>query len=128
MSQKDQQDGHHKKITFWVGWGLLFFVAGLAATILIGNINNDESYFLWIVNRMVGGDAIYRDFYFAATPLSVYLTAIPVKILGAHLVILKVGMSLIFAGIGILAIRMGQQLKLGRYFPLFYWNRSEIYR
>ena len=47
----------------------------------------DKSWFLDVVDRVTSGDVLYRDTYFPATPLSVYLTALLTAPFGNELLV-----------------------------------------
>jgi hypothetical protein len=51
------------------------YVMTLLSDVGTGRYLLDKSWFLQVVNRVTTGDVLYRDVFFGATPLSVYLTA-----------------------------------------------------
>jgi hypothetical protein len=101
----------------WAIWSILLFGAGALSSITHGLITNDESWFLQVVHRMAGGELLYRDIFFGITPLSAYLTYLPVRILGAQILIIKFLLAACFAISGLLAFILSEQLSLNRSFP-----------
>lgn len=79
-------------------------VAALAALIVVAGLyllsginTRDESWFLQVVTRVAEGDVLYRDVFFGATPLSVWLTWPLVALLGPQLVWVKLMVLAAFA-------------------------------
>ncbi len=78
-----------------VGAGLLFvWVWSISVAYDFGLA--DESWFLQVLTRVVGGDVLYRDVFFGATPLSVYLAAPLVAVFGSEIVVVKAFVSFCF--------------------------------
>ena len=59
--------------------------------------HGDESWFLQVVTRVAEGDVLYRDVFFGATPLSVWLTWPFVALFGPQLVWVKLMVLAAFA-------------------------------
>ncbi len=75
------------------GVGLLF--AWLWSMSIVYDFGmSDESWFLQVLTRVVNGDVLYRDVFFGATPLAVYLAAPLVAVFGSEIVVLKAFVSL----------------------------------
>ena len=73
----------------------LIVVAGFY---LLSGINTrDESWFLQVVTRVADGDVLYRDVFFGATPLSVWLTWPLVVLFGPQLAWVKLMVLAAFA-------------------------------
>ena len=64
----------------WLLAGLIFSGIGFVSSWTRGVNITDESWFLQVLYRVSSGGVLYRDMFFGATPLSVYLTLIPVSI------------------------------------------------
>ncbi len=102
----------------WVWWGLGLFVANFLATLGHGSLSNDEMWFLQVVRRVVAGEVLYRDVFYGATPLAVYLAAPFVALSGAEVAVVK-GLVALSATLTLLVVRrILQQLDLGQRFPL----------
>ncbi|MFH0782542.1 MAG: hypothetical protein V2B20_11420 [Pseudomonadota bacterium] len=94
-------------------WCLNFVIAYCAG---VGPV--DESWFLQVVNRVSEGDVLYRDVFFGATPLSVYLSALLFKIFGSELLVIKLFGALITTGSALLGARVYMQLTRQTSFPV----------
>jgi 4-amino-4-deoxy-L-arabinose transferase-like glycosyltransferase len=69
-----------------------------AGLYLLSGINTrDEAWFLQVVTRVADGDALYRDVFFGATPLSIWLTWPLVALFGAQLAWVKLLVLAAFA-------------------------------
>ena len=56
----------------------------------------DEAWFLQVVARGLSGDVLYRDVYFNATPLSVYLTMVAAWLFGIELLVVRMVVAIAF--------------------------------
>ena len=74
----------------------------------------DESWFLQVVDRINSGDVLYRDVFFGATPLSVYLTSALTRVAGIEVVAVKIVTNACFAATTLLAGRIAVQVGLSR--------------
>jgi hypothetical protein len=77
--------------------GLLFAAIAFLPSYLSGIEDSDESWFMQVVARVASGETLYRDVYFNATPLPVYLTVGFVKLFGNELLVHKAFMALLSA-------------------------------
>lgn len=102
----------------WFIGGLGLFTYGLYTNITSGLIPNDGSWFLWVVDRMVTGDIIYRDMYFPVTPLPAYVGAAFASLVGTELIVVGVIEALSYAITGLLALLIARQLDSGRTFSI----------
>ena len=66
---------HSRKVRhpFLFFYGPILFASGLFVSITRGANMADESWFLQVIHRVTNGDVLYRDVFFGATPLSVYI-------------------------------------------------------
>jgi len=71
----------------------------------------DEAWFLQVANRMVSGDVLYRDIFFGATPLSMYLTALFIGVFGVEVLVLKSVMALIYVATAMMSARLLSQVR-----------------
>lgn len=78
----------------------------------------DESWFLQVVHRVTSGEVLYRDLFFSATPLSVYLTAAFAALFGAEILVVRAVGILIHSLIVVCSWRIARELGLTRGFPL----------
>lgn len=69
---------------------------------------HDESWFLQVVSRVRAGDVLYREVFFGATPLSVYLTAAVSRIVGVEIVAVKIATNVAFAVTAVLTERIAR--------------------
>ncbi|WP_026370877.1 glycosyltransferase family 39 protein [Kallotenue papyrolyticum] len=86
-----------------LGWGLLISAAhdfGLA----------DEIWFLRVAQRVAAGERLYGDVFFGATPLSIYLSAPLVRLLGVELLVIKALVAACFAASVLLGLRIARQM------------------
>jgi len=88
----------------WVGWGLGLFVANLLATLGHGSLSNDETWFLQVASRVAAGEVLYRDVFYGATPLAVFLAVPLVALSGAELAVVK-GLVALTATLTLLVVR-----------------------
>jgi hypothetical protein len=99
--------------------GAAFFLISFFFSFCWGWDLADDSWFLQVANRLVNGDALYRQIYLHVTPLSVYLLALPTAVVGPEIVTLKIEVSLVFAAIVIVTCRINEQLgSARRYSPI----------
>jgi hypothetical protein len=79
----------------------------------------DDSWFLQLANRLVSGDALYRQVYLHVTPLSVYLLALPTAVFGPEMLALRIEVALVFGAVVVVTCRINEQLgATRRYSPL----------
>lgn len=97
---------------------LALLAVGLSLTTIRGLNTWDETWFLQVADRLARGEVLYRDVFFPSTPLSAYLTAAAVALLGSHILVLKGIQTLVFTATVLLCGRIGGQLRLWRDLPL----------
>lgn len=102
--------GRARRFFLWVAAGLVLFIIGFGFTLVAGVNLCDESWFLQVLSRLSSGDILYRDVFFGITPLSVYLTYIPVRIFGVQILVIKAVASLCFSLTVLLCIHITRQL------------------
>jgi hypothetical protein len=93
-----------------VAAGAAFFLISFFFSFCWGWDLADDSWLLQVANRLVNGDALYRQIYLHVTPLSVYLLALPTAVVGPEILTLKIEVSLVFAAIVIVTCRINEQL------------------
>lgn len=86
-----------------LGWGLL-----ISATHDFGLA--DEVWFLRVAQRVAAGERLYGDVFFGATPLSIYLSAPLVRLLGVELLVIKALVAACFALSVVVGLRIARQL------------------
>jgi hypothetical protein len=86
-----------------LGWSLWYVVGGVVLwawgwwiSLAYDFGMRDESWFLQVLTRVVRGDVLYRDVFFGATPLSVYLAAPLIAVFGSEILVVKAFVSLCF--------------------------------
>jgi hypothetical protein len=92
--------------------GVLWLVAFLHS-VARGADPHDESWFLRVVDRVAGGDALYGDVFFGSTPLAVWVGLGPVAVLGSEVVVMKAVAAAVAAGAALAAASAGRSLGLG---------------
>ncbi|HEY0005141.1 MAG TPA: hypothetical protein VGB17_10065 [Pyrinomonadaceae bacterium] len=90
------------------------FLLGFYASLISGFIMADEGWNLQVASRVLAGETLYRDIFFGATPLAVYLNSILLKIFGTELLVLKAFGALLFVFYALLADRIAEQLCASR--------------
>ena len=82
----------------------------LAITLIRSHVEGfglaDEAWFLQVVSRVRSGEALYRDVFYGATPLAVYLTASLSFLAGVEILIVKLVTNATFAVTTVLAERL----------------------
>jgi hypothetical protein len=73
----------------------------------------DKSWFLHVVNRMTSGDVLYRDMFFPATPLSIYLTALFTAPFGNEFLIAEAVWAVWLVLLILASLSIARQLGLG---------------
>lgn len=102
---------------YWLVGALILFGLSYFVTIT-RDLTDDESWFLQVVHRATSGDVLYRDVYFGATPLSVYLTATFTSLFGTEILVIKAVVMLCFVLIVLLCCRIARQCGSFPRFPL----------
>lgn len=74
---------------------LLFLLPILIYFHLHGLANNDEGYILNSAQKVIDGQAVYRDFHFRYTPLSIFFTSSALVLLGNSILSSRILMILI---------------------------------
>src|SRR5262249_35772287 len=74
----------------------------------------DDSWSLYVFHRVAGGNVLYRDVFYGATPLSVWIGAAATKLLGTQLYVLKALADACSVATALLAARIARQLGVGR--------------
>jgi hypothetical protein len=90
----------------WLAAGIaLFAVAGLW-NLASGIRPTDETWFLQIVARVGGGEALYREVFFGTTPLAVWLAAGVTAVAGLEVGVTKALRVACFVGSALLAAQL----------------------
>jgi hypothetical protein len=89
--------------------GLSFAVLAFFLSYLEGLESADESWFMQVTLRVASGEVLYRDVYFNATPLPVYLTVGFTRLFGQQLLVHKALLALLSALSVLLAWRIADQ-------------------
>lgn len=98
----------------WVASGLALAFFGMIVAATRGVIMADEGWFLQVVRRVAGGETLYRDVFFGATPLSVYLVSGLAAVFGIEALVLRGAMALIFASTVLASWRIARSFGDGR--------------
>ena len=102
---------------YWSAGALLVFGLSYINSVTAG-ISWDESWFLQVLNRLRSGDVLYRDVFFGATPLSVYVGQAFTWLLGTEIWVVKAIAVLCFTVAAFLSYRIARQLDSAQGFPL----------
>lgn len=73
----------------WFAGGAALFVAGAFYSLASGIRQDDESWFLRVVDRVSSGETLYRDVFFPSTPLSVYAARAVSSVAGTQMLVVK---------------------------------------
>jgi len=106
--------GMLRRTQSWVGLTLLLIAYGLYTGFTAGQITNDEAWILRVAQRLLDGDVLYRDVFFGATPLSMYLVTAVAFLTGVEISAVKIVLAFCFVSSTLLACRLALQLGLGR--------------
>ncbi|HSJ99467.1 MAG TPA: hypothetical protein VLC53_20490 [Myxococcota bacterium] len=109
------------------GAGVLLFAAGLAWSAAAGIGTWDESWFLQVVARVRGGEALYREVFFGATPLGVALGVTATGALGVEAAAIKAARVACFVAAALLAGRLSVQLTGRRRYVPFLLGACFLY-
>jgi hypothetical protein len=91
--------------------GVLAALVVGAALWSLGDLSTyDESWFLQVTNRVAGGESLYQDVSYGATPLAVYVTLPLVWLLGAQILWVKAIVVACFAASLLLLVWIGRRL------------------
>jgi hypothetical protein len=99
-----------RRVLFTLAAALLLFVYGLGYSVTSGVGMADESWFLQLLHRVSSGEVLYRDIFYGVTPLSVWLSLIPVYLFGAEILVLKAVLSACFVATVLLSSRIAGRL------------------
>ncbi len=80
----------------WLAGGTAIFAAAFILDLSYGFSTQDESWFLQVVDRCASGQVLYRDVFFGAGPLPVYITVVLAKFFGTQILVVKAVMALCF--------------------------------
>jgi hypothetical protein len=94
--------------------GTAIFAFAFFSEVTSGSITNDEAWFLQVARRMVSGDVLYRDVFFGVTPISAYVAAGLVRLLGIEILVVRGMMAASLAAACLLSLRIARQLHLSR--------------
>ena len=98
-----------------VRWTLLaggLLVFALFSEVTSGLIMDDEAWFLQVARRLVSGEVLYRDVFFGATPISAYLAAGLVRLLGVEILVIRAMMAACLVATCLLSLHIARQLRL----------------
>ena len=98
----------------WTGAASFFFATTFLMSLAEGFGMADESWRLLVATRLASGDVPYRDFFFGATPLSLYADAALVSALGSEMWVMKAATALTVTTLALLAGFVAGQLGVGR--------------
>jgi hypothetical protein len=107
-----------RRAGWWYAGGLALFVFGFLDTVTRGVSVADESWFLQLIQRVTSGDILYRDVFFGATPLSVYVTASLTALFGTEVLVTKAIVALCFVFAVLLSCQVARQLSPTSHVPL----------
>lgn len=72
---------------------------------------HDESWFVQVTDRVGGGESLYRDVFYGATPLAVYAVLPFVWLFGAQVIWVKALVVACFAGCLLLLVSIGRRIE-----------------
>jgi hypothetical protein len=86
------------------------FALHLAWNVLSGIGTWDEAFALRVVERVRGGEILYRDVFFGATPLGVHLGRAAAAWFGVEIVAIKIACAACLSASALLACRLSRQI------------------
>lgn len=92
----------------------LVFGAAFAVNVSRGFNTEDEAWFLQVVARTNDGEVLYRDVFFGATPLAVYVTGAVTRLLGPEMLVVKAVAVAAFTATAALAFHLSRGFGLSR--------------
>ena len=95
-----------RAVVAWVAVFLAVFVVTYALYLGRPVNRTDESWMLWLIDRIAHGDVLYRDAYNVSTPFAAWLGAGLVAIGGSQLVVLRAMVAASFALQAVLGLAM----------------------
>lgn len=98
----------------WLLSGLALALFGVIVAATRGVTMADEGWFLQVVRRVAGGETLYRDVFFGATPLSVHLVSGLTAVFGIEALVLRGAMALIYASTVLVSWRIARSFGAGR--------------
>ncbi len=108
-ARPDRIGSRHSPAVLFAGWTACYFLY-LCVDITHGIKFSDEAWFLQVVHRVQSGDALYRDIFFGATPLSVALALLFTKISGAEILAIKCLMGAIYLATAMVSASLLKQI------------------
>ncbi len=102
----------------WLAGAAAVFIIVLVFDLLHGFSIMDESWFLQVVRRSTSGAALYRDIFYGAGPLTVYITALPALILGSQILVVKAVSALCFTATALVMTKICLRLPVAIHPPL----------
>jgi len=103
----------------WLVLGPCFFGLALLGSVSRGFEAQDETWFLQVVHRVVSGEVLYRDVFYGATPLAVYVTLPFVYVFGSEIFVSKAVHAICFLLTLLVSCRVARQLGSGSRCPLW---------
>jgi len=103
-------------------WGLSLYL--LAAQ---GIERSDESWFLQVTRRVNGGETLYKDMFFGATPLSIYLLRVLTHVFGLEVLVLKGMAAACITSSILLGARILQELEVSKRISIFFVAANFIF-
>jgi 4-amino-4-deoxy-L-arabinose transferase-like glycosyltransferase len=102
-------------------WGRPAIWLGSIALFVLGYVDavrqlaaDDSVWFLQVAARVAHGDVLYRDVFFGAAPLSVYLTAPFLLIFGTQFAVVRALVALAYVANVLLVVSIARRLSIGR--------------
>jgi hypothetical protein len=106
---------------WWSTWnvvGPFFFGLAFLGSVTRGFETQDETWFVQVIHRVVSGEVLYRDVFYGATPLAVYVTVPFASVFGSEMIVNKAVNSLCFTLMLLMCCRVAGQLGSKSRFPL----------
>ncbi|MEZ5645120.1 MAG: hypothetical protein R3E94_19980 [Burkholderiaceae bacterium] len=98
----------------WLTVFAVLLPVGMLVALLSGNDSFDEWWFLQVLARVASGEHLYRDVFYGAAPLAVWLELPAVAVFGEHLWVTRGMLALIWATTGTCLWQLAADLRLGR--------------
>lgn len=99
---------------------ILIFLTSFLFSLASGINRADEAWFLQVMRRIIGGEVPYRDIFFGAGPLSLYLSFPFLYFLGVEVIVIKIIVAACYSLTLLLGLKILQRLEVGFLFQLLF--------
>lgn len=98
----------------WLLLVSLLYCFAMAISLARGLNPADEAWFLQVLDRCIRGEVLYRDVFYGAMPLGVYIALPAVRLFGSEIIVVKAMVALCSLLTVLLSLRIARQLDVSR--------------